>query len=567
MSRRVRVRSVLLFASVTLVAPPLSAQTDLRIQRTDSLFSDWDDPSSPGCAVGVIQNGDFVFRRGYGSANLDYQIPITSESVFYIASTSKQFAAASIALLALRGELSLEEDIRKYVPEIPDYGQAVTVRHLIHHTSGLRDYLTLRSLAGESFEDFFDIDWGLEMLSRQKALNFEPGSEHLYSNSGYLVLAEIVQRVSGQSLQEFGEENFFGPLGMKATHWGEDRQMVVPNRVVSYDPRPGGQYRRWVKNFHARGDGNLLTTVNDLLQWDRMFYDDDPEWTRLRELMLTRGVLNNGDTLAYAFGLMHGQYREKATVSHGGGFLGFRTEMMRFPDDRFTAISLCNLGAMNPGSLVRGLADIWLFGDTGPEAAEGVEPGIEAQPEAVAAVGPIQLSQAELEDYEGIYSNEESPFGDVLISVDGERLAATVAGSPILMVPVAPDTFNIVQESVEGRVIFAQEDESLTLRIEATGVPNLPFVRSDIDVMDESEMATVAGAYYSEELDVTYQVELRDGLVAVLPNGDEVRLSQSGADQFSGTSWRIVLDRNVQGAITGFTMNAGRVRGLGFVRR
>lgn len=560
------IRAVLILAALAAVCTPLAAQTDIRIQRTDSVFSVWDSLGSPGCAVGVIRDGDFVFRKGYGSANLDYQIPITSESVFYIASTSKQFAAASVAMLALRGELSLDDEIRKYVPEIPDYSQTVTVRHLIHHTSGLRDYLTLRSLAGESFEDFFDIDWGIEMLARQKALNFEPGSEHLYSNSGYLLLAEIVQRVSGQTLQEFGRENFFGPLGMDATHWGEDRQMVVPNRVVSYDPRPGGQYRRWVKNFHARGDGNLLTTVDDLLLWDRMFYSPDPEWTRFRELMLTRGVLNNGDTLAYAFGLSHGQYRDKATVAHGGGFLGFRTEMMRFPGDRFTAISLCNLGTTNPGSLVRGLADIWLFGDTGPKAEE-TEAAAEPGDEPTTPAPSIRLSESELERYAGVFSNENSPFGDFLISVDGERLEATLAGSSISMVPLAPDTFRIVDESIEGRLVFATEGESMTLRIMAPGAPDIPFVRSDFAVMSEADLAELAGPYYSEELDVTYEVVLREGLFALLPNGDEIQLSQSGADQFSGASGTMVLERDENGNVTGFTMNAGRVRGLGFIKR
>lgn len=242
--------------------------------------------------------------------------------------------------------------------------------------------------------------------------------------------------------------------------------------------------------------------------------------------------------------------------------------MMRFPDDRFTAISLCNLGTMNPGSLVRGLADIWLFGDAGPEAEEVErEVEVEAGEEQAKPLPIIQLSQADLEEYAGIFTNADSPFGDVLISVAGEGLEATVAGSSISVVPVAPDTFSIVEESVKGRLAFATEDESMTLRVLAPGVPSIPFVRSDIDVMSAADLAELTGPYYSEELDVTYEIELRDGLVAVLPNGDEVPLSQSGADQFSGASWRIVLDRDAGGSVTGFTMNAGRVRGLGFVKR
>jgi hypothetical protein len=240
--------------------------------------------------------------------------------------------------------------------------------------------------------------------------------------------------------------------------------------------------------------------------------------------------------------------------------------MMRFPDDRFTAISLCNLGTTNPGSLVRGLADIWLFGDTGAEEAR---PEVTAVPEPTpeAAMPTIRLSQAELEEYAGAFSNESSPFGDVLISVGGERLEATVAGSSISLVLVAPDTFRIVDESIEGRLVFATEGESMTLRIMAPGAPDIPFVRSDFAMMSEADLAELTGPYYSEELDVTYEVVLREGLFALLPNGDEIQLSQSGADQFAGASGRMALERDEEGNVTGFTMNAGRVRGLGFVKR
>ena len=552
--------TTLILGTLAFATAPLASQHEVNVQRTDSVFATWDRPDSPGCAVGVIRDGDFVFRKGYGSANLDYEIPITSESVFYIASTSKQFTAASIALLALRGELSLDDDIREYVPEIPEYPHTITIRHLVHHTSGLRDYLTLRGLAGKSFEDFFDNDWGIELLSRQEALNFKPGTEYLYSNSGYLLLAEIVERVSGQTLQEFGKENIFEPFGMHATQWGEDRKAVVPNRVVSYNPRLGGEYRRWVKNFHAKGDGNLLTTVDDLLQWDRFFYADDPGWSELRELILTRGVLNEGDTLNYAFGLSHGEYRDKATVSHGGGFLGFRTEMMRFPDDRFTVIVLCNLAATNPGRLSRSVADIWLFDDTGVAVAE---------PEAVTATestDSIQLSRTEMRRYEGIYTSPNSPFGDVVINLGAAGLRAEMSGTTVRLLPAATDTFNLVNAPVDGRVVFADVGDQLTLRLLADGVPDVPFTKSDFSPMGQEELAELAGEYHSAELDATYEIVMRDELWVTLPNGTETKLTQHGVDEFAASNWKLVLDRDAAGAVIGFTMDAGRVRGLKFVR-
>jgi hypothetical protein len=326
---------------------------------------------------------------------------------------------------------------------------------------------------------------------------------------------------------------------------------------VSYGTRPDSQYRRWVKNFHAKGDGNLLTTIDDLLKWDRFFYDDDPDWSKLRELMLTRGVLNDGDTLGYAFGLSHGEYRNKAVLSHSGGFLGFRTEMMRFPDDRFTAIVLCNLGGTNPSSLSRSLADIWLFDDTGVTVAEA---------EADTAMESMRLSRTDMERYVGIFASAESPFGDVIVSLEGDSLTAEIGGLSIGLLPVAPDTFNTVDAPIQGRLVFATPGDRLTLRLLAPDVPDVPFTKSEFLPLEQGELAELAGEYYSVELDATYEIVMRDSFSVTLPDGTDTILRQSGVDQFATSGWKLDLDRDATGAVTGFTMNAGRVRNLRFVR-
>jgi CubicO group peptidase (beta-lactamase class C family) len=293
--------TLLLFSFLYLNAQITASQ----IEKVDHLFKKWDQKDSPGAAVGIIQKGNLIYTNGYGSANLDYDVPIDADSKFYIASTSKQFTAACLALLVQEGKLKLEDDIRKHIPELPDYGKTITIRHLVHHTSGLRDYLELMSLAGKSFENYFNISDGIELLCRQKALNFDPGAEYLYSNSGYILLAEIVTRVSGKSIREYADEKIFRPLGMKNTFFNDNHKQVTKNRVVSYRPEGNG-YLRFVQNFDALGDGNLLTTVNDLYLWDQNFYHKKVGGSAFLDLIHTRGTLNNGKELDYAFGLGHG---------------------------------------------------------------------------------------------------------------------------------------------------------------------------------------------------------------------------------------------------------------------
>jgi len=254
--------------------------------RVDALFAPWDKPGSPGCALGVIRDGQLIYKRGYGMANLEYDIPISPTSVFWIASTSKQFTAFSVALLARQGKLSLDDDIRRYLPEMPPYQRPVTIRHLIHHTSGFRDYLVLKHMAGiptedvHSDEDIFHLmarqtdEDVLAFLARQKELNFAPGDAHLYSNSNYLLLAHIVKRVSGKSLREFAEEYIFKPLGMTNTHFQDDLTQLVRNRAVGYSPRAGGGFVSVVTNFDRVAPAGVLTTVEDLLLWDRNFYEN-----------------------------------------------------------------------------------------------------------------------------------------------------------------------------------------------------------------------------------------------------------------------------------------------------
>ena len=364
----------------------------------DEIFAAFRD--GPGCALGVIRDGALVFARGYGYANLDHDVPISSTTIFDIGSTSKQFTAAAIVLLAQRDELSLDQDVRDFIPELHEYDEPITVRHLIHHTSGVRDYLTLMRLSGMSFENVFQEDDGVELLARQRELNFGPNTDHLYSNSGYLLLAVIVRRVSGMSIGEFLEQEVFGPLGMKHTFVYEDRFRVVKRRATGYAPDgEGGFGIEHFFNFELGGDGQVYTSVEDLLLWDSNFYDPIVGGPKFLQQMHTRGVLENGDTLTYAFGLGIREYRGLPSVSHGGAWGGFRAELIRFPEPRFSVVCLCNVGNANAGGLARRVADLYLADQLTAEAAavrEDVERPV------------VTVSEDELERVTGYYWSSAS---------------------------------------------------------------------------------------------------------------------------------------------------------------
>lgn len=426
----------ILFVVASGVLPRgLAAQGDDRSAKVDALFARYTS-GTPGCAVGVAHNGKLVHRKGYGSANLDHGIPLSTNSVFYIASVSKQFTAAVTIFLADDGLISLDDDIRKYIPELPDYGTTITIRQLVHHTSGLRDYLRLMNLAGMRTADVHSEDEILRLIANQRELNFTPGTEYLYSNSGYLLISVLTRRVTGKSLREYAEEKIFGPLGMKNTHFHDDRTMIVPGRATSYSARRDGSYAiaDWF-NFEQVGSGGLHSTVEDLFLWDQNFYQNRLSAKDLIPMLHSRGVLANGDTLDYAFGLRISEYRGLRTVSHGGSSMGFRTHLLRFPDEHFSAIVLCNVGNANPGRLAEQIADIYLADRLGPPTR------VAASGSRRTAAQPVKLTAAQLGEFTGQYHSPELNV-DYTFSLEGDALVLTrPAAQPAKLTPVGKDTF------------------------------------------------------------------------------------------------------------------------------
>jgi len=462
---------VVLFAA--LCSPAQAFQLEAATKaRFDQVFDEFNRTTGPGCAVGVVQNGRLVFERGYGMGNLDHGIPLDGSSVFYLASVSKQFAAAAVLIAANEGHLSLDDDLRQHIPEFPDYGTPVTVRNLLHHTGGVRDYLTLMSLAGTPFENILSDEDMLGLIVRQRELNFVPGSEFLYSNSGYVLLAEVVHRATGRSLREYADEKIFGPLGMADTHFHDDRAHVVQRRVFSYDQTDDGEWAtNYLINFDKVGDGGLYSTVADLATWDRAFYDNLLGVPSFADAMYERGVLTSGDTIDYARGLGVGYRRGLRRVAHGGGLMAFRTMIARYPDHRTTVVTLCNDGSANSGALSTAVEDIVLEGSF-LEAPRESGVSSPAEPEEVAPTSPVELSV--LRRLEGEYSSEElGAVWHLEAGNDGLVLKHPGAGT-IVLSPESDDVY-----SGSGLVLsFASEGgEASTFTLQAGRVQNLQFVR------------------------------------------------------------------------------------------
>ena len=522
-------------------------------QRLDAVFADYNHSDSPGCAVGVYRNGDVLEARGYGMADLEQGVAIGPRTVFDIGSTSKQFTAASIALLAQDGELSLDDDVRQFVPELPAYGHTITIRHLLNHTSGLRDYIELMLLAGVDIDDVTGGDEALAIIARQRQLNFAPGTEWLYSNSGYFLASVIVERVSGKTLPDFAAARIFEPLGMRHTLYRDDYTLVIPQRASAYAPLPGGGYAIDMSNWQQVGDGAVFTTVEDLLRWDRNFYEPRVGGERLLHDLLTAGVLDDGETLDYALGLFHGEHRGLPTVSHGGSWGGYRAELLRFPDQRFSVAVLCNVARSNPSGLARQVADIYLEERLGP-APEG------SAPESAG----IELPETALRKLAGTYQDTENGAVQVLELADG-ALQLQAFGRTVALLAVSQTGFVAADLPIELSLNF---DRALPGHfVETLQGEETVFARVDVVEPTSAELRASVGRFYSPELDASYEVRLEGEALRLVPpgSGDATELSPLERGAFHGGGMRITFEYG-DGQADGFLLDLGRVRGLVFKR-
>jgi CubicO group peptidase (beta-lactamase class C family) len=536
------------------------AGTPTSEQQVDQLLAKWDHPDMPGCALAVIQDGKVIYKRGVGMADLEHAAPVLPTTSFHVASMSKQFTAFAIHLLAQDGKLSLDDDIRKYLPEMHDFGKTITIRHLLHHTSGLRDQWNLLALAGWRLDDVITEDDIFRMIQRQQALNFAPGKEFTYSNTGYTLLGMIVKRVSGQPLPAFAQQRIFAPLGMTHTQFHDNYGTLVPGRAQSYDPLPGGGYAYRALSYSNVGATSLFTTVEDLALWDRNFDDGRVGGKNLLTQMQTVGLLDNGRPIPYASGLGIASYRGLNIVEHGGADAGFRSQFLRFPDQHFTVVVLANAGDFAPGQLAHQIADIYLAKQLAPAPAQ-------AAAQAKTAPHEVPADSAMLDTLVGDYALS-AQLTIAFTKEDGQLMAQATGQPKFPLFAGGGRTFFLKVVDAQFTFDAPGPDGIVAGGVLHQGGRDMPAKRVARVIMSDAEFKAFEGEYYSDELHVLYTMARKNGKLTLSYSRGQVDLDRVAPTSFvAGFPFgRINYQCVVGQGCTGFTVDGGRVRNLQFTK-
>jgi CubicO group peptidase (beta-lactamase class C family) len=516
--------------------------------RVDSIFAPMGGADAPGCAVGVARGGSPVLARAYGMANLEYGVANRAETVFEAGSVSKQFTAAAVVLLALDGTLSLDDPARRWLPELPPYGDTVTLRQMLNHTSGLRDWGTVVSAAGwPRGSRVHTHAHVLEVASRQRSLNFPPGSEYLYSNTGYNLLAMIVERASGESFADFTRRRLFEPLGMSRTQWRDDYTRIVRDRATAYDRRDGAWHLDMpFENVH--GNGGLLTTVGDLLRWNEHLAHPGASGAALVAELERRGRLTSGRQIDYAEGLVVSSWEGEPEVSHSGATAGYRAFLARYPARGLSVAVLCNRGDAAATTLARAVVSVF----AGPRAA---------RPSPPLAAG-VALPAARMAALAGTYRDART--GEPLeVRLRGDTLAAD--GRPLLF--LSPTTWRSPSGATTGRFVLGAGGIPTALEAAVDG-DTTRWLRAEPWGSDAAALASYVGEYRSEEAEATYAVVADSGRLTLLRRpGTRIALAPAYRDAFRAPGLGLVtFRRDAAGRVVALSLGMGRVRDLRFER-
>jgi CubicO group peptidase (beta-lactamase class C family) len=529
------------------VARAQAAPRQDTVVRVDSVFSRFTS-ATPGCAVGVSRHGRTVLAKAYGMSNLEYDVPLTTESIIEAGSVSKQFTAAAILLLAQQGKLSLDDPARKHIPELPDYGTPLTIRHMLNHTSGLRDWGTVAAVEGwPRGSRVHTHDHVLDIVSRQHALNFRPGSEYLYSNTGYNLLAIIVQRVSGRSFADFTRTEIFEPLGMTRTSWRDDYTRIVKGRATAYSPtRNGFRLNMPFENVH--GNGGLLTTVEDLLRWNTNFDAGTVGGPGLLREQVRPGRLTSGRDIEYAAGLSITRYRGVPEVSHSGATAGYRSFLTRYPDQGLAVAVLCNHAGAPATSLAHGVANIYL----GSVASDPPAPKT------------VTLAPNVLSARAGLYRNAVTGAPLRISARDGKLVSEDGTEA----VALSPTLFQI---GSGGRVSFelAADGRPRALRLLQEDGDTVLYSPVEGHTPATQELSAYTGTYTSDEAATMFSVVQQDGKLFLKQRPAlSFELRPAYRDVFEVPTGDVVrFIRDDTGKVTEMSLFLGRVRDLRFKRQ
>jgi CubicO group peptidase (beta-lactamase class C family) len=551
--KRLSFFTILLFGLTQLTAQTLP---DSVVKKIDSLFHRWDTKTTPGAVIGVIRNDSLIYAKGYGMANLEYAIPNSPETIFHMASVSKQFTAYSIVLLAKQGKLNLDDDIHKYLPWVPDFKEKITIRHLLNHTSGIRDQWQLLSIAGTRLDDVITQDQIIKILSKQQSLNSKPGERYNYSNSGFTILSEIVKSVSGKTLRQFSDSAIFKPLGMNSTHVHDDYTEIVKNRAYSYQRKNGFQFSNSVLSYSNSGATSLFTNINDLSKWVRNFYNPVVGDAMAIEQLTEKGKLNNGKEINYALGIIVNQYKGWKQYTHNGSDAGYRTYLSVFPELKIGIIVFSNLGDFD-FSKINAMVDL-LIKEHSPVKEELKKPFIDSSKAVLKDIISVK-------NYLGNYINDEG--SQLAFDVVKGRLVYRMGIETRILVPEGKDAFvNLDQPqftcnfSITGRdtvVNITSPDRSYTMKKFTNTLPKT-----------DDQLNKYTGTYYCPELDCNYSIILKDhALYLTNPKYNDIKISIRGDDHLDTGYWwmsHLFVLRNNKNEISGFEVNTGRVLQLKF---
>lgn len=531
---------------------------DSILTRIDSLFQKFDKTSVPGCAIGIVRNDTLIYAKGYGMANLENGIPITPETVFYMASVSKQFTGYSIILLARQGKLNLDDDIRKYLPWIHDFGKPITIRQLLNHTSGLRDDIGLAAITGLGYDGMLTQALAINLIKNQTSLNFDPGEQYSYSNSNYVLLAEIVKTVSGKSFRSFADSAIFKPLGMVNSQFQDNYAGLIKNRALSYSGTRDNKTLNSFQNVYTVGDGGLFSNIIDMAKWvinlNSPVVGDQLDIEQLTQ----KGKLNNGKEITYASGIGNSTYNGRIRYSHSGGLAGYRTIVSAFPELKMGFIVFSNEGDFNSSSKVNELADIFL--DSGKMNSTIL---IDQNNNNKLLIKDSSIFRKYMGDYvdeAGIRLNYNLKVGKMSLNVQGQSFNLYQISQDTIAMANRPETRFFF--SITGNDTIATQYSPGETRIFRKYVSG--------NALTNKQLQSYTGTYYSPELDCNYGIELRGQKLILTSNKyDDAVITLLGSDHLYTDNWwmgHMKVLRNKKNMVTGFEINDGRIMHLKFIR-